>query len=286
MTSTPAVDSRPADLAPSRAELTVAARDGASRIDHLYQSQPLRLLFPRPERDEPLTAVLANTSGGIVGGDNLDVRVTCAADAQLLASAQAAEKVYRSAGPTADVNLSLSADAGAGLEWLPQGTILFDRVRLRRRTALSVASGGRMLAGEVLMFGRTAMGERLMQGFVHDAWRVRYDGRLVWADSLHLDGDLSVPFSSPVGFADARAAGMVLYVADDAPRWLEMARDLLGREREDGLRGGATAFERVLLLRWLGAEPRAVRAAFGRFWSTFRAETLGRPARLPTLWRI
>lgn len=286
MTSTLVVDSRPADLAPSRAELTVAARDGVTRIDHLYQSQPLRLLFPRPEPAEPLTAVLANTSGGIVGGDSLDVRIACAGGAQLFASAQAAEKVYRSAGPTAEVNLSLSADAGACLEWLPQGTILFDRVRLRRRTELSVAPGGRLLAGEILMFGRTAMGERLLQGFVNDAWRVRYDDRLVWADSLHLDGDLSMPFASAAGLADARAAGMVLYVADDATDRLEMARDLQDLTQVDGVRAGATAFDRVLLLRWLGVDASDVRAAFGRFWSAFRAEALGRPARLPTLWRI
>lgn len=286
MNSTLAVDSRPADLAPSRAELTVTARDGVSRIDHLYQSQPLRLLFPRPERDEPLTAVLANTSGGIVGGDGLDVRIACAGEAHLLASAQAAEKVYRSAGPTAEVNLSLSADAGAYLEWLPQGTILFDRVRLRRCTELSAAPGGRLLAGEILMFGRAAMGERLLQGFVHDAWRVRYGGHLVWADSLHLDGDLSMPFASAAGFADARAAGMVLYVADDAAGKLELARDLQDLAQVDGVRAGATAFDRVLLLRWLGSDASDVRAAFGRFWSAFRAAVLGRPARLPPLWQI
>ena len=214
------------------------------------------------------------------------MRIACAAEAQLLASGQAAEKVYRSAGPTAEVNLSLSAEAGACLEWLPPGTILFDRVRLRRRTALSVTPGGRLLAGEILMFGRTAMGERLLQGFVHDAWRVRYGGRLVWADSLHLDGDLSMPFASPAGFADARAAGMVLYVADDAAGKIELARDLQDLAQVDGVRAGATAFDRVLLLRWLGVDAGDVRAAFGRFWSAFRAEALGRPSRLPTLWRI
>lgn len=286
MTPALAVAPRPAVLAPSAAELTVVARDGVSRIDHLYQSQPLRLLFPRPERDGPLTAVLANTSGGIVGGDCLDVRISCAANAQLLASAQAAEKVYRSAGPTAEVNLSLSVDAGAVLEWLPQGTILFDRVCLRRTTALSVAPGGRLLAGEILMFGRTAMGERMAQGFVHDAWRVRHGGRLVWADSLHLQGDLSAPFASSAGFAGARATGMLLYVADDAAGRLELARELLGQARDAGVRAGATAFDRMLLLRWLGADAAAVRAAFGGFWSAFRREALGRPARLPTLWQI
>lgn len=286
MTPLPAVDHRPGAPAPAAAELAVAARGGVSRIDHLYQSQPLRLLFPRPRGGEPLTAVLANTSGGIVGGDRLDVRIACAAEAQALASAQAAEKVYRSAGPTAAVNVSLSVEPGACLEWLPQGTILFDRVRLRRTTELSVAAGGRLLVGEILMFGRAAMGERLLHGMVRDAWRARYAGRLVWADSLHLDGDLSAPLSSPAGFAEARAAGMLLYLADNAAGRLEMARDLLDRDRDDGLRAGATAFDQMLLLRWLGRDAHAVRTAFGRFWSAFRAAVLGRPGRLPTLWRI
>ena len=106
------------------------------------------------------------------------------------------------------------------------------------------------------------------------------------ADGLRLDGDLAAPLSSPAGFDDARAAGMLLYVADDAGGRLALARDLLERDRADGVRAGATAVDRVLLLRWLGRDARAVRTAVGRFWSAFRVAALGRPSRLPTLWQI
>ena len=47
----------------------------ASRDGGLYQRTPLCALFPRPEQGDPLTAVLVNSSGVVVGGDRLSVNV-------------------------------------------------------------------------------------------------------------------------------------------------------------------------------------------------------------------
>ena len=82
----------------------------------------------------------------------------------------------------------------AWLEWLPQETILFDSARLRRHSRVAMSLGGRMLAGNILVFGRAARGEALTQGLaVHDAMETTRcpDGRLRWKDVLHMDGDLA-----------------------------------------------------------------------------------------------
>ena len=41
---------------------------------------------------------------------------------------------------------------------------------------------------ETVVFGRAAMGERMHKGIFVDHWRVRRDGKLVYADTARLDG--------------------------------------------------------------------------------------------------
>ncbi|MCP5368942.1 MAG: urease accessory protein UreD [Hyphomicrobiales bacterium] len=270
------------------AELRYARKHGATGLDHLYVRDPLKLLFPRPEAGEPPTAVVVTTSGGLVGGDELSLAIEVGAGADSLVTAQAAEKVYRSTGPDARVDVALAAGDGAWLEWLPQETILFEGARLRRQTGLNLAAGARALAGEILVFGRVARGEEMTRGLVRDAWRVRRDGRLTWADALHLDGDgpggLAGPLNHPAGFAGARACATAVYAAPGAEADLDAAREILGQPA--GVRAGVTAFPGLLVARFLAVEPLALRRAFAAYWAGLRHRLAGRPARLPRLWQI
>ncbi|MBF0392683.1 MAG: urease accessory protein UreD, partial [Alphaproteobacteria bacterium] len=118
------------------AELAFAWREGASRLAHLYQHDPLRVLFPLSPAGEPPEAALITTSGGLVGGDRLTIAVEARDNAACTVVAQAAEKVYRSLGADVAVSVRLTACPGAWLEWLPQETILFDGARLRRATLI------------------------------------------------------------------------------------------------------------------------------------------------------
>ncbi|MGE0748793.1 MAG: urease accessory protein UreD [Rhodospirillales bacterium] len=262
------------------AEVGYACRDGRTALAALYQRAPCRVLTPNPQPGDPPQAVLLNTAGGIAGGDRLAVTVRVEAGAAATATAQAAEKVYRSLGPAATVRTALSVGAGGWLDWLPQETILFQGARLDRRAAADVAPGGRLLGAETLVFGRRARGERFTDGLVHDGWRIRRDGRLVWADALRLDGTVAPLLDSPAGFAGAEAYATAFYVADDAPSHLPLARELTTRE---GLRAGATVVNGILLARWLGVADR-VRAALADFLAALRHAAAGWPARLPRVW--
>ena len=151
------------------ASVAFARDDDVTRLTGLYQRDPLRVLFPDVPEGEIPTAVLVTTSGGLVGGDRLDVSVAVGDGAEAMMFGQAAEKVYRSAGPTSRIAVELSVGRDGWLEWLPQETILFEGARLERRTLIEIAPGARALAGEILVFGRIAGGERLSRGLVRDA---------------------------------------------------------------------------------------------------------------------
>lgn len=270
-----------------RLDVSVINDAGSAVVDRLYQRAPLRALFPRPEPGEPLTAVLVNSSGGLVGGDRLSVNVEAGDGAAVVVIGQAAEKVYRSVGPEARTTTTLTAGPGAWVEYLPQGTIVFNGARFRRVTTINASPDARVMAGEALSLGRFARGERFTTGLLHDGWRVRVNGRLTWADALHLsdaDGNgIASALDSLAGFAGMCGYATFIYVAPDAADRLVAARRFLG-DAPEFVRSGATSFDGLLLVRWLGPDPSAVRGALGHFWARFRALAGGRSERLPAIW--
>jgi urease accessory protein len=265
------------------ARIAFAARDNHTRLATLYQQAPLRVLFPRAPAGDPPHVVLVTTSGGLVAGDRLEVAIETGQDARALATTQAAEKVYRSTGAVAKLTVTLRAGAGAWLEWCPQETIVFDRARLRRRTTLQIEPGARVLAGDILVFGRRAHGERLRTGSLRDLWQVHSGDRLVWADALRLEGDIEAQLAAPFGFAGAAAWASLIYAGADAAAWRDTLRDLVGGG-DEGQRAGVTCLPGLLLARWLSKDPARMRACFSRAWAGFRHAAAGLPASIPVTW--
>ncbi|MBP2231368.1 urease accessory protein [Azospirillum agricola] len=263
-------------------------RHGETRLATLYHHDPLRVLLPTPRRGDVPIAVLATTSGGMVGGDRMDIDLSAGPGARALVTTQAAEKVYRSTGADCRIDTRVAVEAGAWLEWMPQEAIVFEGSRLRRLTRLELAGDSRLIAGEMLVFGRAAFGETVTRGLIRDAWEVVRDGRAVWADALHLDGDIAETLNHPAGFGGAGACATLLHAAPDAADRLDAVRALAdGAAQQDGYaRVGATAFDGLLVVRILGGDARAVRRAYMVLWSGLRAEAAGLPTRLPRLWEV
>src|SRR6202140_1640003 len=185
-----------ANRARGSATFDVQLVEGVTRRRHLHESGSLRVRFPSPE-SEGLSAVFVNTAGGIAGGDRFDIDIATGEGSRLAVTTAAAEKVYRTDGPAAQLDIALKAAAGSHLAWLPQETILFDRARVLRRIDIDLAEGASLLLCEIVVFGRAAMGERMLQGEFVDRWRVRRGGRLVFAENIRLDGDIGEKLSRP-----------------------------------------------------------------------------------------
>jgi urease accessory protein len=270
------------------AEIGFARREGFTRLTHLYQRDPLRVLFPMPAAGDPLLAVLLTTSGGLVGGDRLDIGVDLATGAAAHVSASAAEKVYRSLGPTTEIRQSLSVAGGAALEFLPLETILFDGARLWRETVVELRSGATFLGGDILVFGRRARGERFTRGFLREVWQVRRDGRLVWGDALHLEDDIAGIIENPACFNGAAAfATMILAPAGrEARGFLDGAREIQSVATASELHAGVTTIAGLVIARWLAADAAAVRRAYADLACHFRQAAMGLPPLLPRLWHV
>ncbi|SDF40633.1 urease accessory protein [Thalassobaculum litoreum DSM 18839] len=257
---------------------------GSGRLLRSHYTPPMRLFRPYVEGGEPRTVVVANVAGGVVGGDRLSVSLDVGADEALLATTQAAEKVYRSDGAEAVLSNAYRVGAGAVLEMLSSGTILFDGSRLLRTTEIDVAAGGRFAYAETVVLGRIARGEVFSNGSLRDRIRLRRDGRLVWADDFGLDGDIAGSMAAAAGLDGAKALAMLLLVGDGAGQAVDIAR---AQPPIDGLRIGATALAGdCVVVRVLAQQPAAARAALAAIWSASRAVWLGRPARMPVIWSV
>jgi urease accessory protein len=203
-----------ANRAVGRVALTVATLDGRTRRARVREQGSLRVRFPHGD-GEALDAVLVNTAGGIAGGDRFDIAVTVGEGARLTVTSAAAEKVYRAPETEAAIGVTLTVAAGGKLAWLPQETILFDGVNLRRTIDIDLADGASLLLAEAVIFGRSAMGEAVDRGHFIDRWRVRRAGQLAFAETVRLDGAIAQQLAASAVAKGGVAVATVLAIPGD-----------------------------------------------------------------------
>ncbi|UYO56360.1 urease accessory protein UreD [Rhodopseudomonas palustris] len=220
-----------ANRAVGEVAVEVRADGGVTRRGPVHEAGSLRVRFPSPEQ-QGLSAVLVNTAGGVAGGDRFSISLDVQADARLTLTTAAAEKVYRSHGPAAQLDITLKVASGGHLAWLPQETILFDQARAERRIDIELADDASLLLSEMVIFGRSAMGETMQHGRFVDRWRMRRGGKLLFAETVRLDGEIGALLARPAVAKAGVAIGTALIVPGDAAlvERLREAADTFGAE--------------------------------------------------------
>lgn len=254
----------------------VCGAGGHTALARLHQSGAARVRFPKPVAGADPEAVLLNTAGGLTGGDRIDVELTLAANSAATVTSAASEKIYRALDGEAEVRVRLELDDGARLAWLPQPTILFDRARLDRHTEVALAGNASLLAVETLVFGRSAMGEDVHRGACRDAWRVRRDGRLAFADTFRVDGAVAGVLDRAATLGGGRAVAMLLWAAPEAAARLDEVRGLL---RDAPCAAGASTWNGLLVARLAAPDGRTLLALLEPLVSRLT----GRP--VPRVWQ-
>ncbi len=313
--------SRPLQRSVGRAAVRFERRAGGSTVlADLHQAAPCRAMLPASE-DWP-TAVFATTCGGLTGGDSVRFDFAVGARAAARATTQAAERLYkaRAADAPARIESRVVLDEGASAEWLPQETIVFDGARLERRTVFELAANTDLLACELRVLGRAAHGEVFREGFLSDRIEVWRQGALVWVDALRLghpsqnspearsairglpepgsDGDPRSPrggvresydiqraLASPAGFGGQPAIATVFHAAAAAETRLAEARGILERAPGTTTRAATTAFDGLLIARFLAPDAFTLRRSVAHFVTGFRA-ALGRAPVMPRFWSL
>jgi urease accessory protein len=268
--------SRPSDHDLQRAQgsgrLVVSGSDRGTRIVDVYERSPIRIMFPKINHAIE-EAVLINTAGGVAGGDRLQYDVTALPNSSIAVTTQAAERIYRALDQPARISAALTVHEDAKLAWLPQETIVFNSARLHRQMDVHVSSGAELIALEWLVLGRAAHGEQMTNGSITDSWRVKKDGRLVWADSFRITDDIFPHLHQKALISNYSTVGTLIYFGPDFEARLETLRDI---STSSQCHCAATAVAELIIARFAAKDSLDVRHALRTF--------LQESSRIPKMW--
>jgi urease accessory protein len=263
--------------------LVYANRLNTTQLIYNHHQAPLKVQKPfYPEGKKVCHSVMLHTAGGVVGGDRLSCNFHLQPDAQALITTAAASKIYRSNGLQARQNIHIQVDAGACLEWLPQETILFNGAVYRQDLRIELAPGGSFLGWEITRFGRSARGEKFLQGEWRSHTEIWQEGVPLWMDRQWLPGNEEV-FHSPHGLAGQPIVGSLVWVGG------AVSGEILAKARSlwDGVgEVGVTQLQNGFLCRYRGASTSEVRNLFTVVWQLLRVSFLQRGGCVPRVWQV
>ncbi|WP_280548109.1 urease accessory protein UreD [Halomonas sp. 11-S5] len=266
-------------------ELGFAARDGVTRMTRSRHLGPLRVQRPfYPEgRPGACHVYLLHPPGGLVSGDALSITAGVGANAHVLLTTPAANKLYKadSHGVAWSQKTRLGVADGGILEWLPQETLAFDGSRGEQSTAIELEGSARCLGWEVMSLGRPASALPFTTGRIEQRFRLTLDGRPLWLERQPLD-PAHPRFVGPWGQGGASVQATFWAVG------LEDEHEAIDALRE-GLpvapsRYAVTVRHGVLLLRYLGQERNEAWDLCRHAWEILRPLLIDREAHTPRIW--
>ena len=267
-----------------RAELKLRYEciDGRTVLTERAHQGPLRVQKSlHPEGDAVCQNIIVHPPAGIVGGDSLALNVDVGANTFAQLTTPGAAKWYRSEGPVARQDIALRVANRAVLEWLPQGTIVFDGAIAELDTKIDLAGDAVLIGWDIVCLGRAAAGERFSRGSWRQRLTIARDNVPVFIERCALGGNAAL-LASPVGLNDAAVFGTFLASIRSLPEGaLVQCREpvpAVGEVAVTGARG-------CIIARYRGPSAEASQAYFAELWSRLRPLLIGRAAMSPRIWK-
>lgn len=150
-----------------------AGGTGRTTLASCEQHPPLRVVRSFPSGEAATLAHLHNLSGGVLGGDLLELSVEVGDGARAQLTSTGATRLYRCrpGAPAAVQRQLFRVGRGALLEYLPDELIPFAGARYRQETVIELEDDAGLFWWEAVAPGRAARGEV----FMYDSLRFRLD---------------------------------------------------------------------------------------------------------------
>ncbi|MDQ3187316.1 MAG: urease accessory protein UreD [Pseudomonadota bacterium] len=265
-------------FAPWKAKLSLGFRyeDNRTVLAEKSFDGPLVVQKPLyPEGNAVCHAIVVHPPAGIVGGDQLSLRVSAGAQSSVLLTTPGAGKWYRSAGPWASQKLRFDVDGS--MEWLPQETIVFDGALADLDCEVNLGTHPSYIGWEILCLGRVGSGERFAKGRIELRNRISRDSQPVWRERGAIDAGGRL-MHSPAGL-NAKSVCATLVAA--APQ-IDSSVVKACREVADV---SVTLLPGLLIARHLGDSSEEAKQRFVELWQVLRPAIHGRAAQAPRIWR-
>ena len=266
------------------------AHEGApTRLTVKEQRQPLKVVRAFPLPDGGALAHLHNLSGGVLGGDRLEMRVEVGPHATAQLTTAGATRLYRCRASADEARQTTTVRVGAGalLEYLPDPMIPFAGARFRQETRIDLAEGAGLLWWEVVAPGREAHGECFAYDLLESRFDLYAEGRPLALERIRLEPAVRSPaLLARLGPYRTFGSFALCQVGRDPMDWL--AREQRFREwaearnRPGQILWGVSAMRaHGLTVRVLGRSGREITEGLTTLWRIARQELFGREAILP-----
>jgi urease accessory protein len=258
--------------------------DLKTRLISSWHRAPLKVQRPFYPESGTCHTVLIHTAGGMVGGDRLVYDVALAPNAHVVLTTAAASKIYRTPDRCAEQTIVLDIAEDACLEWLPQETIVFNQAHFRQTLQVNLAPGAKWLGWDVYRFGRTARGERFLEGEWRSHTEVRQSGVPLWIDRQWLPGGQPA-INHAHGLGGYPVVGTLVWVGQSVEKALaERLRSRWASDRPGEV--GVTRIQQGVVCRYRGPSTSDVREWFTQVWDDVRSYALGQPACPSRVWQL
>ena len=282
--STPALTTRAhgyLHLRFKRAEST-----GRTTLSSCEQRPPLQVVRSFPSGKLATLAHLHNLSGGVLGGDMLELTVEVGDGACAQLTSTGATRLYRCrpGAPDALQQQHFKVGRDALFEYLPDELIPFAGSRYRQETIVELEEGSGLFWWEAAAPGRAARGEV----FKYDSLVLRLDlkacGLPLARERVALD-PARRPLQSPVRLGPFLyfATFYICRVGVAAPRWLELEAELAELARSltspDSILWGVSMLPaHGLVVRALSMKGRDITRGLLDFWRASKTALYGEAA--------
>ncbi len=194
-------------------------RGGRTALLRDTQKAPLMVIRPFTLPCGTLMVFIVNPTGGVLGGDHSEVRVTAGEGTRVLILTQSATRVQPSPdGRAATQELHFEVAAGARLEYHPERTIPFAGSAYAQTLTADLAPGAEFAVTETLASGRVHAGERLAFASVLTRTQVNVAGRRVYLDRQRVVPGAHTRAPGVWGECDYHATG-VFIGAGEVQEW-------------------------------------------------------------------
>ena len=256
----------------------VGPRTVLARREHVGPLVVQKPLYP--EGESVCQCIVVHPPGGIAGGDRLELDVAANAGTHVQLTTPGAAKWYRSGGARAEQRILFRVGTGAVLEWLPQGTIVFDEADATSELGVHLEGDAAFIGWDVVCLGRTASSEQFTAGRWRQRVDVERDGALIWSERMVLTGN-SPWLDSPAGLNGAPVFGTFVAVSatfDDST--LHACRALAPVQGD----GAVTRLPGAFVARYRGPSSESAHGWFTALWRVVRPHVAGRAAVIPRIW--
>jgi len=257
--------------------IRVSSADGGSRVTESYAHAPFHYIPPCVVAGQAPLLTIVNSSGGVLGGDSLEVSLQMDREAALCLRTQSATRIYRTAAGTARCTCRFELGEGSFLDYFPDEVIPFAGSSFAQETHVDLAPGASMLLSEIVTAGRLARDEQFEFARLALDVRCTGSGSLLLRDRSDLRPRERTLGGAPI-LGDALVWGTLYVLTRDAipAEWVERVAESL-ESMEEGT-GGATAGPIGMVARAVGPSVDCVRGALHRARATV-LEQFGRFAR-------